>query len=265
MLTALKKTAVSWEIRRVLRDTRERALERRFYEHLIAKGEEGCIIDVGANNGSKTEIFRNLASPVVAIEPDPASAHLLRTRFRWRPGVIVRQCAIADKSDTIRFYQFAAGSAYNTADPEWAGSMVDGSNHMHLRLPQPNEILVPARTIAEVEGEFRPVKYLKIDAEGFEEKVISTLGYPVPLISMEFNFPQMHDALLACVSHIETIGDYRFNVAITEPPFKLEYDQWLSSGEIIASIRLAGWQYIELFARLKVAGSRPFKGCFGKH
>jgi hypothetical protein len=80
--------------------------------------------------------------------------------------------------------------------------------------------------------------------------VISTLRYPVPLISMEFNFPQMYDALWACVSHLETIGNYSFNAAITEPPFKLEYDQWLSSGEITASIRSAGWGYAELYARL---------------
>jgi predicted O-methyltransferase YrrM len=91
---------------------------------------------------------------------------------------------------------------------------------------------------------------LKIDAEGFEKKVISTLRHPVPLISMEFNFPQMHDALMACVSHLETIGGYRFNAAITEPPLKLEHDEWLSGGEIIASIRSAGWQYTELLARL---------------
>jgi FkbM family methyltransferase len=246
-------TAVSWEIRRALqglRDTRERVLERRFYEHLIAKDAEGCIIDVGANSGSKTELFRNLASSVVAIEPDPTSSHLLRTRFRWRSDVIVRQCAISDKSGVIPFYQFGAASAYNTADAEWASSMVDGSNHMHIKLAKPNEIHVPARTIAEIEAEFRPVKYLKIDAEGFEKKVISTLRYPVPLISMEFNFPQMNDALMACVSHLGTIDDYRFNAAITEPPLKLEYDQWLSSGDIVASIRSAGWRYAELFARL---------------
>ena len=76
--------------------------------------------------------------------------------------------------------------------------MMDGSNHMRLRLPQPKEIRVPAHTIAEIEAEFRPIKYLKVDAEGHEEKVISTLRTPIPLISLEFNFPQMYDALARC-------------------------------------------------------------------
>jgi FkbM family methyltransferase len=254
VLSRFKQTAVSWELRRGLRrfqETSERMSERRFYEALIRKDALGdCIIDVGANNGSKTEIFRTLASRVVAIEPDPTSAQLLRTRFRWRPEVVVRQCAIAESPGTISFYQFEPGSAYNTADPQWATAMMDGSNHMEMRLCQPKEIRVPARTIAELEAEFRPVQYLKIDAEGFEEKVISTLRVPIPLVSMEFNFPQMRGALLACIGRLETIADYRFNAAITEPPLRLEFPQWISGCEIIASIRAAGWGYSELFARL---------------
>jgi hypothetical protein len=129
--------------------------------------------------------------------------------------------------------------------------MLDGSNHMRLRLSLPKEIPVPAQTIAEMEAEFRPVKYLKIDVEAFEQKVISTPRYPIPLISMEFNLPQMNDALVACINHLERIGTYHFNAAITEPPLMLELDRWVSGGEIIARIRAAGWRYAELFARAR--------------
>ncbi|MGA7323781.1 MAG: FkbM family methyltransferase [Rhodomicrobium sp.] len=252
MLTALKQTAASWEIRRVLqpfRDTQQSILERHFYRRLIGDSA-GAIIDVGANRGSKTEIFRRLSERVVAIEPDPTSAHILRTRFCWRPEVIILQCAITEKSGAVPFYQFGPGSAFNTSDHDWAGSMMDGSNHMHLVLPKPKEIIVQARTISDVEAAYRPVKYLKIDAEGHEQQVLSTLRYPVPLISLEFNFPQMQGALLACVDQLETIASYRFNAAITEPPQKLEFDQWLRGDEIIAAIQSAHWRYAELFAQI---------------
>jgi hypothetical protein len=109
---------------------------------------------------------------------------------------------------------------------------------------------VEARTIREIEAEFRPIKYLKIDAEGHEQRVLSTLGYPVPLVSLEFNFPQMDDALLACIKQLESIGFYRFNAATAEPPQKLEFDLWLTGSGIIAAIRSAGWRYTELFARI---------------
>jgi FkbM family methyltransferase len=252
MLTALKQTAISWEIRRALQPLRDRpgrALERRFYWQLMARGA-GTIIDVGANGGDKTEIFRRLAERVISIEPDPTSARVLRTRFKWHPEVIVRECVITDKPGTVPFYQFEPGSAFNTADLDWAGSMMDGSNHMHLKLPKPIEIRVQARTLSEVEAEFRPIKYLKIDAEGHEQRVLSTLRFPVPLVSLEFNFPQMDDALLTCVKQLEAIGPYRFNAAITEPPQKLEFDSWLTGSGIIAAIRSAGWRYTELFARI---------------
>src|SRR5262245_61316317 len=133
MLQALKQTAVAWELRRLRgllkTESPSRAAERRFYSAIIPTDTDGCIVDVGANKGSKTELFRHLASRVVAIEPDPESAETLRRRFRWRPKVIVRQCAITDHSGTVTFYQFEPGSAFNTADRSWAGSMEDGSNH----------------------------------------------------------------------------------------------------------------------------------------
>jgi FkbM family methyltransferase len=254
IMAALKKTAISWEIRRALqplRETHERASERRFYGQLIGGGA-GTIIDVGASNGIKTEIFRRLAERVVSIEPDPTSARLLRTRFKWRPEVIVRECVITDKPGIVSFYQFEPGSPFNTADLDWAGSMMDGSNHMHIKLPKPIEVRMQARTIREIEAEFRPIKYLKVDAEGHERQVLSTLSYPVPLVSLEFGFPQMDDALRACVKQLEAIGPYRFNAAIAEPPQKLEFDPWLTGSEIIAAIHSARWRYTELFARIPV-------------
>ena len=81
MPTAFINTAIAWEIRRALNPFRElqsRREETQFYRRLIPK-DGGCIIDVGANGGSKTEIFRALAARVIAIEPDPVSAGLLRS------------------------------------------------------------------------------------------------------------------------------------------------------------------------------------------
>ena len=119
------------------------------------------------------------------------------------------------------FYSFGAGSAFNTASADWAACMIDGTNHMHLRLPDPVSINVEAETLAKIETKFRPVKYLKIDAEGFEEKVLSTLNVPIPLISMEFNFPQMWDAMLACIQRLVKI-DARYECEITEPPHQMD-------------------------------------------
>jgi FkbM family methyltransferase len=253
MVKAFKRTAVSWELRRALRKLREsseRAAEWRFYETLIRKDAEGCIVDVGASSGGKTEIFRTLGSRVVAVEPDTASAEVLRARFKWRTGVHIRECAVADVAGTIPFYRFEPGSAFNTANYEWVRNMMDGTNHMRVQLSKPVEIAVTAITIAMLEEEFRPVKYLKIDAEGFELKIISALRRPIPLISLEFSFPTMENALPACVAHLEALGGYRFNAAIAEPPQALEFDRWLDGSELVSAIGSRSWTYSEVFARL---------------
>jgi FkbM family methyltransferase len=252
MFRNLKLSAPAWELRRALRPLRESAqsaAERDFYRRLVPAAGSGCIFDVGANSGGKTDIFRGLAARVVAIEPDPESARLLRARFRFRPSVTVLECAIAADAGTIPFLQFEPGSAYNTANTAWAQSMMDGTNHMGVRLALPKRIEVAAKTLAAIEHEFGPAKYIKIDAEGFEHEVISTLRAPCPLISLEFNLPQLQTAMTACIRHLESLGSYVFNAAITEPPRELAIDRWLSGNTLVDHVAGRGWRYVELYAR----------------
>jgi hypothetical protein len=120
---------------------------------------------------------------------------------------------------------------------------------MRLTLPKPQITYVKAEPISSFIAAAGPIKYLKIDAEGFEQQVLSTLKVPVPLISMEFNFPHMQAALLACITMLGKLGNYQFNAAITEPPIKFEFDHWLSGKEMVAAISEKGWLYVELYAR----------------
>jgi FkbM family methyltransferase len=251
----LKQTALAWEVRRLRQvvrgETPLQIEERRFYASVIPRGTTGgCIVDVGGNTGSKAEIFRHLAGRVLVIEPDPASAETLRRRFRWRKVVTIRECAVTDHTGSVVFYQFTPGSAYNTADPTWVAAMMDGSNHLRMTLTTPREVPVNAVTLSEIVAEYAPIKYVKIDVEGHEEQALSTLDYPVPLISMEFNLPQMFQALSACLERLEQLGQYEFNAVISEPPRRFELE-WLSRSDVVTAIRTRGWGYAEVYARLR--------------
>jgi hypothetical protein len=120
----------------------------------------------------------------------------------------------------LPFYIFSGSEAFNSASLRWVESMTSAErNHMNLTLPPPVRTDVTSVTISNLVQRFNPVKYLKIDVEGFEFQAISTLSVPIPLISLEFNLPQFWESLGACVRLIEEIdGGYRFNAAITEPP-----------------------------------------------
>ena len=44
-------------------------------------------------------------------------------------------------------------------------------------------------------------------------------------------------------------SQYRFNAAISEPPLRFEFDEWLTGDAILHAITKAGWGYVELYAR----------------
>jgi FkbM family methyltransferase len=251
---AAKNSTLAWRLRRSVlwRYYRpQSALARReieFYRDLIDPSEPGCIIDIGANLGNKTEIFLQLATRVIAIEPDPFSASSLRKRFRWKP-VDVLELAISSESGSATLYRFVDTSGYNTLSTDWAAAMVDGTNHQRIKLPKPTSTNVRSETLANILRKSPPAKYIKIDVEGFEDRVLSTLTVPVPLISMEFNLPQMWEALDACVARLCHIDPgYRFNFALSEPPVEFA-SNWIPGDHIIPSIRATGRLYIELYAR----------------
>ena len=249
-----RNSALAWELRRTplwrrYRQPPAATQEFSFYSRLIDRHAPGCILDVGASHGGKAEIFRRLAQRVIAIEPDPTAAKTLRHRFRWR-NVEVCEFAVAGSEAIIPFYSFEEGSASNTASPEWVDCITHADkNPWRIALNQPRTTSVKAKPLSYFLKQFWPVKYLKVDAEGFEEQVFSTFDRPAPLISIEFVFPHGRPGLATCLSKLDALGDYEFNVAISEPPLELELNRWQRTDEITRSIEKNGWLYIELYAR----------------
>src|SRR5262245_50699481 len=71
---------------------RQRRL-RRLYASFAAAGE--LVFDIGAHAGNRTRSFSTLGCRVIALEPQPAFANLLRTLFAQAPGVTIVEAAVA--------------------------------------------------------------------------------------------------------------------------------------------------------------------------
>ena len=118
--------------------------------------EDSLVIDVGANIGIYTNVFKKSvgnSGKVVAIEADPTNASSLRRRFSSESRIDVIESAATDRSGTCRLQQ----DPYNPAGHVLS---IDG-------------IEVSSVTVDEIVDRYKlPLSLIKIDVEGAEQLVI---------------------------------------------------------------------------------------------
>jgi hypothetical protein len=74
---------------------------------------------------------------------------------------------------------------------------------------------VEATTLDALVARFGAPAFVKIDVEGFEDRVLAGLTHPLPALSFEFTTIARAVAL-RCIARLGALGDYRFNLAIGE-------------------------------------------------
>lgn len=263
MLSNLKQSALAWRMRRspvykawrrfrAPEQARRVQREREFYRAFLPGVAGKTVLDIGANIGSKTEIFRSLGARVVAVEADPDMSWRLRRRFDGDSNVTLEHCACAAEAGVLELMKFEGNEAYNTASIQWATYLQSPSQRFDIIQAAPRVIRVPAVTLATLVERFGPIHYAKVDVEGLEWDVLSTLDQSIPSLSLEFNLPVFQAELMRCVEHLARLDDrYRFNAAITEPPERFELASWLTSEAFMAEIIDRRWGYVEIYARLE--------------
>jgi FkbM family methyltransferase len=118
-------------------------------------------IDVGANDGSYVHYLRRHARRVIAFEPMPTFARMLRRKFRR--GVIVESVALSDAAGTVSLCM-----------PVVDGAVVTGcstiSSAASAVYPAHRAIEVPMDRLDNVYG--GDVGFIKIDVEGHQQAVL---------------------------------------------------------------------------------------------
>jgi hypothetical protein len=110
-------------------------------------------------------------------------------------------------------------------------------------------------TIDELIARYGHPRYIKLDVEGYERQALEGLSRPCALLSAEFSLPHFATELEWVLERLQMLGgDAMFNVATTEPPARLMFEQWLPMKETLTRVRRAEWQYIELFCRTSIGG-----------
>jgi FkbM family methyltransferase len=196
---------------------------RRFYAQFIHRGD--VVFDIGANVGEYTEAFADLGAHVVAVDPNPVCAAPLRHLANVR-DIEVELCAVGDRPGTVALNtcQF---SFYATANDEFLAKTKGDPDYAEVEWDQ--RIDVPVVTMDRLAERHGTPAFVKIDVEGFEDKVIAGMSFRPAALSFEFTIRARDIAMRA----LSILDGYEFN-AVAARNFDFVHSRWLHRDELIS-------------------------------
>ncbi len=227
--------------------------EFRFYRDLLDGFNPGSLVfDVGANHGTKSDIFLKLGARVVAVEPDQTNQEVLRQKFLTyrlsrKPVVIVGK-ALSDKEAVETMWIDEPGSAKNTLSKKWVETLKQDDERFQQHHEFGQQTTVETTTLDKLIGAHGLPFFIKIDVEGHEPSVLRGLHSVVPYLSFEVNLPEFASEGRDCVEILSRLSpDGRFNYVSGEYEHGLALQEWLAIHEFVRVLSACTEKSIEVF------------------
>ncbi len=215
MLDAMRRDPALGTLRRSLDvyygDTERDAAMDRMYARFLKPG--GLAFDVGSHVGDRIGSFRRNGARVVALEPQPLCARVIRTLYADDANVTLLESACGPKSGSLTLHINSDNPTVTTASAEFVKA-ADGAGGWEGQTWD-RAIDVPVTTLDALITTHGMPDFVKIDVEGFEADVLAGLSKPVPALSFEFTTIQ-RDVAYACLGQLARLGRYTFDVALGE-------------------------------------------------
>jgi FkbM family methyltransferase len=218
------------------------------------------IFDVGANHGTKTDVFLRLGARVLAVEPDEMnqailSHKFLRFRFRPKPVTIVGKAVSATGSVQTMWID-APGSAKNTLSQKWVDTLRKDESRFGQTLDFSGHKQVDTTTLEQLIATHGRPFFVKIDVEGSEPDVLRGLSTAVPYLSFEVNLPEFRPEGLECVERLQQVDPAgAFNYAV-DCSGGLQMSTWVDAAQFTRVLASCAEPSIEVFWRTSAVADR---------
>lgn len=213
-----------------------------FYSLFISKGD--LCFDIGANYGKYTRIFSRLGAKVISIEPQRACVKKLYIDFRGNKNIIIVGKAIGETEKITEITICEQSSSLSTLSNKWRTQGPYASLFNKTKTQKVEMIIL--NKLIEIYG---VPKFCKIDVEGYEPLVLSTLKVKIPFLSLEFHSKFLDD-LVKCLNLLSSIGKIKLNYILSDG-LNFKFPQWMSQNQLSTALKSSKIEnlYGEVFVR----------------
>jgi FkbM family methyltransferase len=173
----------------------------------------GLAFDIGAHVGDRVSSFRRLGARVVAVEPQPGAVRALRLIHGRDPGVTVVAAAAGAAPGRAVLRLNLPNPTVSTLSGAFVAAARDAPGWRAERWDAAAE--VPVVTLAGLAERHGPPDFVKIDVEGFEDRVLEGLSTGPPALSFEVTTLR-REVARSCLSLISRLGPYEFEASLGE-------------------------------------------------
>jgi FkbM family methyltransferase len=219
--------AIPWRQRRM----------QRLYRQFAQPGD--LVFDIGAHVGNRARALAALGCRVIALEPQPDFARMLRVLFACNKRIEVVEAAVTGASGDDWLAVSERTPTVSTTATAWRDARAREPGFGGVEWNQ--RVRVRAVTADALIAQYGRPAFIKIDVEGGEPAVLDGLTMAVRALSFEY-LPGAIDEVRACVDRLWVLSGelrYEFNWSVGES-YELASSQWLDAAGLVTALAALG-------------------------